>query len=481
MSNQTKIPTIESDMVEFKTVSGNTLPNNLWEPISSFSNADGGSIYLGVMPSGEVSGIDESNLDKISQDLISLCSDAFNYKIHTEILFIDDKVIQVYVPPAPSTMRPIYSKSRGLPKGARVRVGTSNIQVDDVWLRRFSIAASGGAELLEFEKKHEDYFLNDQITAYLKAVEKKRGDVYKGMSSKEIFVKMRALTSEFNLTLFGLLAFSNSTGLQELTSPTINIAVTHYSGVSKVNPSDVAEVSLDDREFSGNVASQFDNSLKFIMSKLPIRSRVEAGGKRAEYLAIPELAIRETLANALIHRDYSVYGSRVQVDIYSDRIEMSNPGRSLVPLNQLDQAHPQTRNPLLMSYMRDFDIAEHRGRGIRTIIASLKNVGLAEPTFIHKHDWFVATLFSSAFIQDSDQDWLVKFREYSLSERQLKALVHINHNLTGINNSEYRELNNMIAVGDDRRANSELVRMVKFGILQKVGADRNRRYIFKKR
>lgn len=98
--------------------------------------------------------------------------------------------------------------------------------------------------------------------------------------------------------------------------------------------------------------------------------------------------------------------------------------------------------------------------------------------FEHKHDWFVVTLFSSAFIQDSDQDWLRQFQKYGLNERQLKALVHIKHSTTGINNSEYRELNNMTEVGDDRKTNSELVRMVQMGILQKVGADRNRRYVF---
>ena len=238
-------------------------------------------------------------------------------------------------------------------------------------------------------------------------------------------------------------------------------------------------MSLDDREFGGNVSDQFENALKFIISKLPIRGRIEEGGKRADYLAIPELAIRETLANALAHRDYSTYSSRIQIDIYSDRVEFANAGRSLVPLSKLSSAHPQTRNPLLMSYLRDLSISEHRGRGIRTIIASLKNAGLSEPTFEHKHDWFVATLFSSAFIQDTDQDWLGKFQRYRLNERQLKALVHIKHTNVGINNSEYRELNNLTKVGDDRKANFELVKMVKLGILKKIGSNRDRRYLFK--
>lgn len=477
MSSQIKIPTKESDIVEFKTISDNSLPKNTWEQISAFSNADGGSIYLGVTPVGKIVGIQENILDKLSQDIVSLCGGGFNYKIHPEIQFLENQVIQVYIPPAPSTMRPIYSKSRGLPKGAKIRIGTSNIQVDDEWLHRFAVAASGGAELLEFQQNYQDYFSEDQITTYLKAVKEKRGSVYKRMNQKEVLTKLRAISKERWPSLFGLLAFSNDFGLQELTAPTVNIAVTQYKGVSKVNPADVAEVSLDDKEFFGNVAQQFDGALKFIMSKLPIRSRIETGGKRAESLAIPELAIRETLANSLVHRDYSTYGSRVQVDIYSDRVEFANPGRSLIPLNQLYEAHPQTRNPLLMSYLRDLNITEHRGRGIRTIIASLKEAGLAEPTFEHKHDWFVATLFSSTFIQDSDQNWLKQFQKYSLNERQLKALVHIKHSSTGISNGEYRDLNNMTEVGDDRKAKRELVRMVDLGLLKKAGARRNRKYI----
>lgn len=478
MTNLNDLPTEESDLVEFKTVTRNILPKDLWEPISAFSNVDGGSIYLGITPKGETVGLQKNAIDKLSQDITSLCDGGFNHRIHPEIQFLENRIIQIYIPPAPSTIRPIYSKTRGLPKGARVRVGTSNIQVDNEWLRRFAIAASGGAELLEFNQNYEVYFSKEQIKTYYKAVKKKRGSVYKNMKEKEVLMKLRAITKDNKPTLFGLLAFSNNFGLQELTAPTIDIAVTQYKGTSKVNPADVAEVSLDDKEFSGNVAHQFDDALKFIMSKLPIRSRIETDGKRAEHLAIPELAIRETLANALVHRDYSTYGSRVQIDIYSDRIEFANPGRSLVPLNQLYEAHPQTRNPLLMSYLRDLNITEHRGRGIRTIVASLKEAGLAEPTFNHNHDWFVATLFSSAFIQDSDQDWLKQFQNHNFNERQLKSLVHIKHSTTGINNMEYRELNNMEEVGDDRRANSELVRMVQAGLLQKIGGNRNRRYIF---
>lgn len=470
----------ETENVEFKSVSSGTLPQNIWEPITAFSNADGGSIIFGVDPKGNILGVDACFQDKLMSDISSYCNTKFNHRLYPEISS-DNCIIRVFIPPVPASLRPIYTTSRGCPSGGRVRVGTTNVQLDDEWIRRFAIAAHGGAELLSFPYYYEDYFDKKSIDRYLQVVKKRRGNVYSDLSIEEILKKLRAIGQENQVTMFGLLAFSSPYGLQELTAPTVDVAVTQYAGNTKVNPSDIAEVSLDDKEFSGNAVSQFENALTLILTKLPLRGRIESGGKRSEYLAIPEVALRETLANAIAHRDYTTYSGRIQVDIYSDRIEFSNPGRSLVPLNQLENAHPQTRNPLLMSYLRDLNITEHRGRGIRTIKNSLKSAGLAEPRFEHKHDWFVATLYSSAFIKDDDQIWLQQFQAHGLNERQLKALVHSKHNTQGINNSEYRDLNNMNHVGDDRKANYELTRLVRLRLVRPVGQAKSRRYILNRK
>lgn len=332
----------------------------------------------------------------------------------------------------------------------------------------------GAANLLW---NYVDYFSDKYIADYINAVEQKRGAVYKGLTHEEVLIKMRALVEEKQMTLFGLLAFSEKEHLQDLTAPTVNIAITQYAGVDKVNPTDTSEVSLDDREFDGNVVDQFEDALKFVLSKLSVRSRIESTGRRRDYLAIPNVALREVLANAIVHRDYTTMRGRIQIDIYADRIEFANPGRSLVPLDQIETTYSQTRNPLLMNYLKDLNVTEHRGRGIRTIKYSLREAGLALPKFEHRYDWFVATLYSTAFISDDDQSWLQKFKSYRLNDRQRSALVHIRHNPEGIGNSEYRSINNMSSVRDDIRAKKELVAMVNFGLLQKTGAQRNRRYV----
>lgn len=477
MTGQQKLDSsTERDTVENKLVSLDTLPSDLWESISAFSNMDGGMIHLGVDSNGDRVGVNPSYIDKLQRDVTTLCSSGFNQKLYPEITVDSDNVINIYIRPVPSVLRPIFTPKRGMNKGGRVRIGSSNHHLDDEWIKRFAITARGGAELQEFKGKYRDLFDMDRVEAYLELVKSKRGRVYDGLAVEEILLKLRAVTPN-GVTMFGLLAFSDISSLQDLTAPTVNIAVTHYVGTSKVNPNDSEEVSLDDREFSGNVVSQFDEALRFIISKLPVRSRIDPEGKRREHLAIPRIALREALANTIVHRDYTTFSSRIQIDIYSDRIELSNPGRSLVPLESIEIAHSETRNPLLMYYLRDLEITEQRGRGIRTIKSSLKNAGLAEPTFEHRADWFVATIFSTAFIKGDDQVWLQNFAAHKLKERQLNALVYVRHNKAGITNEIYRDINNMNNVRDDIRATKELSRLTKLGLLQKEGENRYRRYV----
>lgn len=92
--------------------------------------------------------------------------------------------------------------------------------------------------------------------------------------------------------------------LKEVVAPTMNIAVTQYPDIDKV----VGDASLtytDSREFDGCVIDQFESAFSFIKSKLPVRGMIGPDGKRQDYLVIPEIAIREALANAIVHRDYS--------------------------------------------------------------------------------------------------------------------------------------------------------------------------------
>jgi ATP-dependent DNA helicase RecG len=192
--------------------------------------------------------------------------------------------------------------------------------------------------------------------------------------------------------------------------------------------------------------------------------------------SIPEVALREALANAIAHRDYSVHSSRIQIDIYSDRLEIINPGTSLVPINELDVAPSSSRTPLLMSYLKEHGITDQKARGIRKIKLSIKTAGLIDPVFENMSSSFKVTLSGLAFISHVDKAWLRNFDQFKLNDRQLNALAHVRNNESSISNGEYRDINSMDSVRDDKKANKELKHLVSLEVLQIEGENKAQRY-----
>lgn len=116
---------------------------------------------------------------------------------------------------------------------------------------------------------------------------------------------------------------------------------------------------------------------------------------RAEYSIA---AIREALLNALVHRDYSVHteGQPIQLQIFSNRIEITNPGGlyGRLTVDKFGNAQPDTRNPVLISMMEVLKITENRYSGIPTMIAETQKMGLEEPQFSDKRGSFCVTFFN---------------------------------------------------------------------------------------
>lgn len=470
----------ESSNIEFKTASGGKLPKDIWHTISAYANTDGGKIIFGVTPDGVKIDLSRSSIDALQLDISSLCSQGFSSAITPEIQH-SNGILIIYIPPSPAQLRPVYMKSKGAGSGTYVREGSSNRVANDEMIRRFSVAARGGAETLAFEdNSYLQCFNNNFVVEYIDLINKKKNNTYQAFSTEEILVKLRAITASGQPTLFGLLAFGSDASPQEIISPTVEIVVTQYPGLTKVNEDDLTETYIDNREFYGNAKVQFDDVFAFMKSKLPVRGTIDSNGKRRDYLVIPEVALREALANALAHRDYSTYSSPIQIDIFSDRIEIINPGTSLVPIDQLDKAPSATRNPLLMNFLKDYGITDQKARGIRTIRVSLKKAGLLEPNFENVGQSFKVTLFASAFISQDDKVWLQQFAPLNLNERQLNALAHAKNNQEGINNGEYRDYNSMNNVRDDKKANKELRQLVDKGVLIISGENKARRYVLNK-
>lgn len=174
---------------------------------------------------------------------------------------------------------------------------------------------------------------------------------------------------------------------------------------------------------------------------------------REDVPLVPLRAIREAVVNALMHRNYRTE-KQVTVIRYSNRLEIHNPGYSLIAEDKLGEPHAtQARNTRIANVLHDLNLAETKGTGIRKIREEMEKANLTLPLFAsdRAHDSFTASLFTVHFFEQSDIDWLTNFKDCSLTDEEARALVFVNK--TGIiNNSLYRELNRGIDTLEASRA-----------------------------
>jgi predicted HTH transcriptional regulator len=136
------------------------------------------------------------------------------------------------------------------------------------------------------------------------------------------------------------------------------------------------------RELEGNkgYAIGFEALIDYIKTLLPSNEEI---GKafRKEVPMYPELAIRELVANAIIHQDFSLTGTSPMIELFDSRIEISNPGIPLVDTDRFLDSPPQSRNEALASFLRRIHICEERGTGVDKVVFQTELYQLPAPIF----------------------------------------------------------------------------------------------------
>lgn len=140
-------------------------------------------------------------------------------------------------------------------------------------------------------------------------------------------------------------------------------------------------------------AAGFAGLLEFVNVLLPQNEVIEKA-LRTQARMYPEVAIRELMANALIHQDFSMTGTGPMVEIFSDRIEITNPGEPLIDTQRFLDAPPQSRNDRIASFLRRINICEERGSGIDKVIHWAEVFQLPAPDFSVTHQHTKAVLFA---------------------------------------------------------------------------------------
>jgi len=149
-------------------------------------------------------------------------------------------------------------------------------------------------------------------------------------------------------------------------------------------------------------ANGFEGLIGFIMAIVPSNELIGQALRKTVPM-FPELAIRELFANALIHQDFFVTGAGPVVEIFDDRIEISNPGEPLADTDRFVDTPPKSSNEALASLMRRFRICEERGRGIDKVIIQVELFQLPAPLFEVSEGFTRTVLFARKPLNDMDK------------------------------------------------------------------------------
>jgi len=140
----------------------------------------------------------------------------------------------------------------------------------------------------------------------------------------------------------------------------------------------------DDKPFGGNLHAQFRQSMDWLRSKLSIAYDIEGQGSapRKEIWEIPETVFKEAIINALVHRDYYDKGGVCLVELFDDRVEISNPGGlvSAIPIAEFGK-RSHSRNPLIFGLFARMHLVEQVGSGVARMKQLMADAGLPLPVF----------------------------------------------------------------------------------------------------
>ena len=152
-----------------------------------------------------------------------------------------------------------------------------------------------------------------------------------------------------------------------------SIRVIEYEGRSRIK-------TIKEQAGQKGYAAGFEGLVRYVNERLP-RNEVIEQALRKELPMYPELAVRELIANALIHQDFFVVGSGPMVEIFSDRMEITNPGLPLVNTERFLDAPPRSRNEAIASFLRRIGVCEERGSGIDKVVFETEFFQLPAPSF----------------------------------------------------------------------------------------------------
>lgn len=476
----------ETDRIEVKSAAQG-IGKSFLETVSAFSNEPdlgGGYILLGITRNEDdhrskyiITGVCDP--DQLQQNIASQCRELFNIPLRPTIKTISHPqgtVLLVYISEVTAHEKPIFIKKHGVNAGAYRRIGSSDqlCTREDIDLlyqlrskRKYDETLVENASFADFEPEAIKRYRNERAKIKSDAPELNYSDA-------DLLKAVRAIETENGVTLptiGGLLLFGNQMALRRLFPLKNQIDYMLVEGREWITDSEKRYTAF---EMCEALITGIPRLINQIMTDIPQVFALEDDEiRRKDNPIIPRKVIRESVVNALMHKDYRVT-SPVQIIKYANRTEFRNAGYSLKPQEQLGLPGSMLRNPIIAQVFRDIHYAEAKGTGIGTMRDEMRKANLSVPLIEsdRSSNLFVLTLLPHHLFDKRDIQWLQSFKELNLSDEEAHTLIILREK-GAISNAEYRTINAV----DTLTASAHLRRLRDLGLLEQKGRGNTTFYV----
>jgi len=205
----------------------------------------------------------------------------------------------------------------------------------------------------------------------------------------------KVFDDQYDITNLGAILFAKDLG--EFSSVKRKaVRVILYKGTTRAD-------IIKEQEGHLGYASAFEGLLTYINDKLPSNEEISKS-LRKEVKMYPEVAIREFVANALIHQDLSIHGAGPMIEIFEDRIEITNTGEPLIDTDRFIDHPPHSRNEDMASFMRQIGVCEEGGTGVDRALINIALYQLPAPKFEKYTGSTRVTLYAHKALKDMSMD-----------------------------------------------------------------------------
>ena len=374
-------------------------PQKLYDTLSSFSNQDsGGTIVFGLDEKADFALVGVYDLQDLQKNVTEQCNQMEPpvRAVFTAVEMGSAAVCCAEIPGLDFSERPCYYKGRGRTKGSYIRVGDADLPMTDYELYSFEAFRK---HLHDDERPVERASMStldaNQLQSYL--LQKRLERPGFAQLPEDQALEMLNVTRDGKPTLAAVMNFCV---YPQGYLPQLAITAVVVPGL------EIGEHALDDPRFldnkriEGTIKNMVEEAIQFCKRNMKVQTIIDPEtGRRKDRTEYPIEAIRESVLNALIHRDYShlTEGTPVQINFFRNRLEIHSPGSlyGRMTVEQLGHARPDLRNPALAVMTEELVGAENRYSGIPTIRREMAAYKLPEPVFENRRNEFVVTLYNS--------------------------------------------------------------------------------------